>query len=411
MSVNLLEMLQGFITPEVVKSASAFLGEDDEQKVQSGLGGILPSILGGLLSKATTKEGAGSIFDMITGKDNDDSILDNLGSILGGGDKTSSILEMGGGLLQSIFGNKGGGIIDLITGLSGMKKESSSSLLNLAIPIVMGFLGREVKKRGLDLGGIVSMLLGQKDFLKKAAPAGLTDALGIGDFDKLADQVKGNLGSIAGEAAGMVEEGAKKGGSFMRSLLPIILLALVAAVLFYFLRGCGDKVATVAEDTLHAADSMVQDVKESLSSIELPGGEKLEVMAGSIEEEFAKFLGGAEKDLSKAFSFDSLQFETGKNTLTPASMKQLETLSKLLKAYPAVEIRLEGNTDNTGDAAANTKLSSDRAESVKMALVEKGIDAKRIVTKGNGDKNPKADNATPEGQAQNRRIDVFVSKY
>ena len=65
---------------------------------------------------------------------------------------------------------------------------------------------------------------------------------------------------------------------------------------------------------------------------------------------------------------------------------------------------LEGHTDNTGKKAANQTLSQQRAESVKAYVVSKGIDAARLETKGYGDGNPVADNATAEGRTANRRV-------
>jgi outer membrane protein OmpA-like peptidoglycan-associated protein len=64
-----------------------------------------------------------------------------------------------------------------------------------------------------------------------------------------------------------------------------------------------------------------------------------------------------------------------------------------------------GHTDNQGNKAKNKQLSADRAEAVKNFLVEKGISESRITTSGMGDSKPVASNKTPEGRAQNRRIE------
>jgi OmpA-OmpF porin, OOP family len=75
-----------------------------------------------------------------------------------------------------------------------------------------------------------------------------------------------------------------------------------------------------------------------------------------------------------------------------------------------MEIKLGGYTDNTGDSVNNVKLSQQRAEAAKAELVSRGIDAKRLSAEGYGPMHPVADNATEEGRARNRRIDVRVTK-
>ena len=73
-------------------------------------------------------------------------------------------------------------------------------------------------------------------------------------------------------------------------------------------------------------------------------------------------------------------------------------------------MQLEGHTDNTGDAAANKKLSQDRADAVKELLVKGGIEASRVSTAGYGQEKPIASNATEDGKAQNRRLELVVAK-
>ena len=82
----------------------------------------------------------------------------------------------------------------------------------------------------------------------------------------------------------------------------------------------------------------------------------------------------------------------------------------IMKAYPNVAVRLEGHTDNTGDAAANKKLSFDRAVVVKEVMVKGGIADARIDIDGYGQENPVAPNETEEGRAKNRRTELVVAK-
>jgi outer membrane protein OmpA-like peptidoglycan-associated protein len=88
----------------------------------------------------------------------------------------------------------------------------------------------------------------------------------------------------------------------------------------------------------------------------------------------------------------------------------LNDLVDILKAYPSVHVKLEGYTDNVGDAADNKKLSLARAEATKEIMVASGIGAQRITTTGYGDERPIASNDSEEGKAKNRRLELVVER-
>jgi K(+)-stimulated pyrophosphate-energized sodium pump len=112
----------------------------------------------------------------------------------------------------------------------------------------------------------------------------------------------------------------------------------------------------------------------------------------------------------KRFVFEELNFETGSTALTPESVDTVSSLVAVLKAYPAVSVTLEGHTDNTGDAAANKKLSLDRATAVKGLMVKGGVTESRITSEGYGQEKPVAPNDSEQGRAKNRRLEMVVVK-
>jgi outer membrane protein OmpA-like peptidoglycan-associated protein len=91
-------------------------------------------------------------------------------------------------------------------------------------------------------------------------------------------------------------------------------------------------------------------------------------------------------------------------------MTELDKGAQILKAHPAINISIEGHTDNTGTAAGNQKLSEKRAAAVKNYLVKKGIDADRMSASGYGQTKPVADNKTSAGRASNRRVEFKIAK-
>jgi K(+)-stimulated pyrophosphate-energized sodium pump len=144
----------------------------------------------------------------------------------------------------------------------------------------------------------------------------------------------------------------------------------------------------------------------------LSSGVTLNIPENGIESNLLKFIEDKSKAVDKTtwFDFDRLTFETGKASLKPESAEQLKNIAEILKAYPEVNVKVGGYTDNQGDANANLKLSSDRASAVKAELIKLGIDDARLESEGYGVEHPIASNDTEEGRAANRRTSVRVTK-
>jgi outer membrane protein OmpA-like peptidoglycan-associated protein len=105
----------------------------------------------------------------------------------------------------------------------------------------------------------------------------------------------------------------------------------------------------------------------------------------------------------------SVLFATDQSTLLPAATTKLnEVADALIKGNPDANITIEGHTDSQGQLQHNMELSQRRAESVKSQLVARGVAADRIKTVGVGPDRPLADNKSPEGRANNRRVEIIV---
>lgn len=103
-----------------------------------------------------------------------------------------------------------------------------------------------------------------------------------------------------------------------------------------------------------------------------------------------------------------VQFEIGSDVLKRESESSLNEAAEILNTHAKVRVEIQGHTDNTGKADFNQSLSERRANSVKSYLVTKGVAGNRLETKGYGQNQPKADNSTADGRAQNRRIEFKV---
>jgi OmpA-OmpF porin, OOP family len=103
-------------------------------------------------------------------------------------------------------------------------------------------------------------------------------------------------------------------------------------------------------------------------------------------------------------------FDTGKSGIKPESTPTLKEIAATLKQHPELKVEVQGHTDNVGKPDANLKLSQARADAVKQALTtEYGVTAGQLAAKGYGDTKPAADNKTPEGRQNNRRVELVKS--
>lgn len=102
-------------------------------------------------------------------------------------------------------------------------------------------------------------------------------------------------------------------------------------------------------------------------------------------------------------------FELNSAELLPRNAKLLDALARLMNESAQLKrVEVQGHTDDTGEDDFNLALSLQRAETVRQALIERGVDAKRLSVKGLGESEPVATNETPEGRARNRRVELKV---
>ncbi|MGI4871883.1 MAG: OmpA family protein [Janthinobacterium lividum] len=223
--------------------------------------------------------------------------------------------------------------------------------------------------------------------------------------------------------------------------LVVLALALVLAVLGYLSRrpqlAASEPVTTPAATTQVAApatrvvaptghyeaatghyeaatDTYQYDAGAS-TTLSLPTGTTLTVGSHSAEAQLWQLLTDSTQSLTadktrSGIVLDQVYFNAGQATLTTASQTQLTNLAALLAAFPRATLKFGGFTDDQGSAEANLLLSADRANTVRSTLVATGVAPTRVAAQGYGQAHPVASNATPAGQAQNRRVAALLIK-
>ncbi|NCD69720.1 OmpA family protein [Mucilaginibacter agri] len=107
-------------------------------------------------------------------------------------------------------------------------------------------------------------------------------------------------------------------------------------------------------------------------------------------------------------NFANIQFEFNSGVLKTDSYQTLDLVARSLKTASTTKVALNGNSSAEGSTAHNMSLSLDRANAVKAYLVNAGVNGDNLTTKGYGESKPIADNATEEGRALNRRVEIKV---
>jgi hypothetical protein len=146
-----------------------------------------------------------------------------------------------------------------------------------------------------------------------------------------------------------------------------------------------------------------------ISSVALLIVANVPVRAQTAEEQERGYrLDAMEQALQTKQHFDlyGLHFDSDKAMIQPASKSLLDDIATALKSFPDWHLRIIGHTDSAGDPEHNVHLSVDRAIAIKEALVERGVDPQRLVTAGLGETRPVSSNATPDGRALNRRVEL-----
>ncbi len=211
-SVNLIDLVKSQLGGQVLNQVSGLLGESPD-KTQSAVSGAIPALLGGLLGTASKGNGASNILSALNNVD--DSLVGNFAGLLGGGNQSSGLMDMGGKLLGSVLGGGGlGGLTNAISGFSGLGKGAAGSLLGLLAPLLMGVIKRQLAgSGGLNVGNLTNLLMGQKNNIAAAMPAGLDKQLQSAGLGDLFGGVMGNLTGMGQQAVSSATSAVNQAGN------------------------------------------------------------------------------------------------------------------------------------------------------------------------------------------------------
>ncbi len=164
----------------------------------------------------------------------------------------------------------------------------------------------------------------------------------------------------------------------------------------------------VRSDALIGARTQEADAARKVAEARATEAEAALARARELEDQLAE-LKAKPSDRGMVLTLGDVLFDTGKAELKAGAMRTIDQLAAFMNKHPARTVMIEGHTDSVGSAAYNRKLSEQRADSVRFALVNRGISSTRILVRGLGLEYPVAGNGTAEGRQANRRVEVIIS--
>jgi len=380
---NLMTELMNDFRGDSLSSIASAVGQNPAT-TQSAIAAALPALIGGLAYKASTTDQASNLLDVITRNKLDSDTFASPSSAVRAPGGINSLMNVGRPLLDSIFGNRSGAITDWVASRSGVSRSSSSSLLSIALPIVLGLIARRLRSTGWGASNLMKLMADQRAYLQDA-PAELAGVLREEETPTTHD-VRTDIEDARRRhtpAATMYEAAPTNRNTWLWALPLLLLIPLIG----YFLARHNEPRRDVAVQSRPAPQAAVPAKPE-----DKPVGTSSEPAA-----------------LPAGLTPYQLRFATGSDALDAESSQQLRDIVDIMRTHPRAKADIKGYTDNAGNEAANLELSRNRATAVMNEIADLGIDRSRMTAEGYGEANPVATNATAQGRQQNRRVEVELT--
>ena len=165
---NLIDLITQQVTPAVLSQLATMTGENKNQ-LEGAVAAIVPTLVGGALTKSATPVGAQALLDAIGSQGS----LDNIGSLLRGGDGMRNLLTQGGGIVSSLFGADANRTANTISTVTSIHGSSASILLYALAPLSLAVIGQTLGPDALNPTALTTLLADQRQAVQAALPQGL----------------------------------------------------------------------------------------------------------------------------------------------------------------------------------------------------------------------------------------------
>jgi outer membrane protein OmpA-like peptidoglycan-associated protein len=390
---TIIDGLRDLVSPAILSALSRQTGES-ESAVSRGLSAAIPAIASTVADRADDRGFVRDLLDLATTTAAGPHPLEAISALASSPTGIDTANPIGiddtnpyRGWLAHLFGHNTLAVTDSIAQYAGISAASATSLLSMAAPLVLGYIGRLVRRDNLSVAGLADLLRGQRARLASSLPTGFK-------MPELSPYEKART-------AGMARTG-------WSAPLVALLAALSIGGLIWWGRQKPAEVARV--DIIEALPTVgTTGALRGTFVRTLPGNATITIPAvGSAEDRLSLYLASASPG-ETTITLDRISFDTDSAVLTGESSAQLDNIATILRAYPQAHVAVVGHTDSVGNEADNVVLSRARANTVAAKLTAKGVQPQRVHAEGFGSQRPIADNATEAGRAENRRVELGVT--
>ncbi|HEX7795277.1 MAG TPA: OmpA family protein, partial [Vicinamibacterales bacterium] len=380
----------------------------------------IPAIAATIANRCDDGSFMKEVADLASRTASDPDPLKSVTRIASQGGMTVDTATPTGGFLSSLFGHNLASMTDSVSNYAGLRSSSAASILSVAAPLVLGYLGRVMRSDNLTTAGLADRLRGMRNQLASAVPIGFE----MPEFFHTPFRAS----RAAVDEAERRPHVAREAQNWGAPILALIGLLGLGGLIWW----AGHRPAVQqsrVETTEQAPATPVAPAPtpapdytgttgmgrvgttgtmpgEPLTRT-LPGNVVITIPSGGTEDRLLTYLSSSGTG-GTVVNLDRVTFDSGSAVLSPDAREQIDNIAIILRAYPRASATIDGYTDNIGSEHANLALSKARADAVAGRLTAKGVQPDRVHAEGFGSQKPAADNATDSGQAENRRVMIEV---
>jgi len=324
-----------------------------------------------------------------------------------------------GSFLSSLFGQNLSGMIDSVSNYAGIRGSSAASILSVAAPLVLGYLGRMMRSDNLTTAGLADRLRAHRNQLASAVPLGF-------EMPEFFHTPYRAARTAVDDSVRRVQA-READTSWTVPVLALIGLLGLGGLIWWASHkpvietSRVEQTQPMARTPLPATPAPEKEVGTTgmtpptgttgtvpgKVTRTLPGNVVLTIPAGGAADRLYDYV-TSKRTGGTVITLDMVKFTNGSAMVSPASREQIDNVAAILKAYPNTNVTVAGYTDNQGNDHSNMALSKARAEAVAGRIIARGVPSDRVHSEGYGSQKAVGDNTTDAGREQNRRVTLEV---
>jgi outer membrane protein OmpA-like peptidoglycan-associated protein len=408
---GIMELVGPLLQGGILDKIAGFIGAPAGNARQA-LETAVPASITGLAQQGSTEHGASQLLTQLRSGEAPELGLGDVGATLADPQATEQLMDRNQGFMERILGGRASTLTDLLSSHSGIGRGAASKIFGIAMPLVLGIVGKHARSNHLDAQGLSRYLGEQSDSVTHLLPAQFQNLLG-GKRDELpSDRFRGR--ALHGETDWRGPMRRRPGATpDVNRYLPWALAGLAAVFAISYVwnhRGAARRPIAHVTTPANPPQEQQPPAEEQNEPAQAQPSEIEKVAGGSPAAQMSRYLGAGQSE-PKRFVAEGMTFESGSAQLTPDGKLVAGEIASVLSDHPQAKVRIEGFTDATGSAQTNAELSQSRAEATKTFLSQHGVSPDHITVAGFGAAEPVAPNDNPADREKNRRIELVVSPH